>query len=311
VLKHLFLFAFLFCRLIVFSVEKNDTTVIGFVNGEPLVFKELRMSEMKCRISANDSNSQQQKAFKLAVLIKLQQQIAKETGLIHDISYTSFLIDFQNENIRRKMAIQNNEVLYGPVQFTEENYFDYKLSNLILKLKEKLSIEKFEVSDIKLMDFYETVKDSLYKIPDYYEVERFDLIINNAVLKVSTQHKITNKLQTFKPSPQQSVAILKKWLKNYGKLTTDTLFFNPLQYQMAEGEGFADLENQLENKKAGTFSKPVFQNKNISFFLIIKRQQMGFRKFESVKNSLKTAYNDFLYKKFLSEKLKKAIIVRY
>ncbi|WP_141505496.1 hypothetical protein [Paenibacillus luteus] len=77
-------------------------------------------------------------ALEEAVRIKVQQIIAKDEGIVERIDYTAFREDWQKENERRLKAAEKKELLYGPLQYEENTYYDYLFSNMVLQYKEML-----------------------------------------------------------------------------------------------------------------------------------------------------------------------------
>ncbi len=98
------------------------------------------------------------KAIDDCVEIKLQHILAKDKGIIPDITYKTFLENLKQENIRRKKVLTQNGVIYGPEQYTEKTYFDYIFSNMQIKLKTKLGQDTFHISNDELQNFHESRK---------------------------------------------------------------------------------------------------------------------------------------------------------
>jgi hypothetical protein len=73
-----------------------------------------------------------------AVRAKIQQIEATRLGLLDDPSYAAFLKRLERENARRARVKAANGVIYGPVHYQPETYYDHELSNLILRLRERL-----------------------------------------------------------------------------------------------------------------------------------------------------------------------------
>ncbi|MEU0406463.1 hypothetical protein ABZ307_01360 [Streptomyces griseorubiginosus] len=65
--------------------------------------------------------------------------LAHDQGLLADSGYDAFLRNWQTENARRRTAVAAHQVIYGPVQYTESNYFTYVLSNLAAALRDRLT----------------------------------------------------------------------------------------------------------------------------------------------------------------------------
>jgi len=207
--------------------------------------------------------------------------------------------------------LKNKEVFYGPIQYTEENYFKYKFSNLVIGIKNQLSENDFKPTDKILKTYYEIVKDSLYKMQDYIKIQCFEIILKNRETDGFQQNKIIRKIKTQISKQNIELKSLKKLVKNFGEIKTKIQIFDPSNSQNMEGEERAEVVNRLGNIVTGQFSPLSKQSGSLCFYQILQRKSMGYRNFDSVINSLKSCYIDFLYKKYISKIREKAIIVRY
>lgn len=103
------------------------------------------------------------KALEDSVNIKVRQMLAKEQGIVQDISYPAFLSQFKEENAKRAKALEKNEVVYGPAQYNEESYFEYVLTNTTLAVKQNIQASMDHSNEQSLKNFYHKHKDELYK----------------------------------------------------------------------------------------------------------------------------------------------------
>lgn len=167
--------------------------IIAWVNGEPLTAEELGLSLQRNKASvikhfkdaygADDSSDFWETAFNgevpLQLLkqksldessrIKIQQMLAREKGIVQDISYAGFLGSLEKENNRRKEALQNRQVIYGPAEYSKETYYDKLFSDLAHELQAKLASE-WAFPDQEIEAFYETEKDAKFKKTDSIRV---------------------------------------------------------------------------------------------------------------------------------------------
>lgn len=82
--------------------------------------------------------------------------LGRHTGLIPDAGYDAFLADWQAENIRRLKAVTAHQVIYGPVQYTETDYFSYILAEISAALPEELAASgTIRTSDTLLHAYYQ------------------------------------------------------------------------------------------------------------------------------------------------------------
>jgi hypothetical protein len=216
-----------------------------------------------------------------------------------------------DENNRRKLALQNKEVVYGPTEFSEDNYFKYKFTNLVIGIKKQLAESEFKLTDEMLKNYYETLKDSLYKMDDYIEVRRYGVIFKNGNADEFQQNKIIRNIQSQISKQKSKMESLNRIFKNVCEIKSQIQIFDPTDFQYMEGEECAEVLNRIGKIETGQFCPISTQADSAYFYQLLQRKPMGYRKFESVKNSLKSCYIDLLYKKYLSEMRETAIIVRY
>ncbi len=159
-----------------------DQDIVVTVNGEPV---STQLFEQRLSLNRADVYSYFYKKYKISdpsgfwatqygkevpaevikkkvmddcVEIKIQQILARDNGIMPDITYKAFLEDLKRENLRRKEVLAKDGVIYGPEQYTEKTYFEYVLSNMQIKLKTKLGQDTFHVSDDELKKFHESGK---------------------------------------------------------------------------------------------------------------------------------------------------------
>jgi len=92
---------------------------------------------------------------------KVIQALAKQYGLVEDVSYKKFLQDLKEENSRRKKDVENKKKIYGVKQYTEDTYYAINNSNLFYNVKEKMSGE-IEITDEELNSYYAENKDKSF-----------------------------------------------------------------------------------------------------------------------------------------------------
>lgn len=208
------------------SCSKMAPDIVATVNGEPVSVIELtaRMPEYRAAVVQHFLNNHQadytkdfwntaydgitpgemlkEKAMDDLVRIKLQQILARENKLLEDISYAAFLEQWRQENTRRQTAVSNGQVVYGPVQFSEQMYYRYYLSKLTLELKHKLAKNGFNVSDNELKQYFEEEYDAVGNISfqeqytyikDRYIDEQYEKLID----KMKAKAKIAINYQVF------------------------------------------------------------------------------------------------------------------
>ena len=79
-----------------------------------------------------------QHALTDAVNTTVQRQLAHGFGILPDATYSEFLQALAAENTRRGLAVKQGQPVYGPVQYTETNYFSYLLEQQVPALQDAL-----------------------------------------------------------------------------------------------------------------------------------------------------------------------------
>lgn len=165
-----------------FSRQKN---VLFYVNNEP-VFKEeilnssegislatrnelMRKYNIKSEEFSWDKSIEgnkraidflKEKAMYKSIYEKILQINAKENDLIEKIDYKSIKKDFDKENKRRSEDESNNKIVYGNINFTFDEYYQYLNSNLAIQLRKKLIDDGLlKIGDEELKLVYENNKD--------------------------------------------------------------------------------------------------------------------------------------------------------
>ncbi len=89
----------------------------------------------------------QKRTIEKIVSEKVQQILFKELGLISDISYSSFLVNLERLNQEREKAVQNKQVIYGPVRYTQLQYYGHWMTTMQIQAKEILAKRQFDANE--------------------------------------------------------------------------------------------------------------------------------------------------------------------
>jgi hypothetical protein len=142
------------------------------------------------------------KALDESIRIITQQILARNKGLLEDISYSGFLNRLNSLNESRKQTVINKKVIYGPIEYTESEYFDYLLSLDIIALKEKLAREDFDISENNIRAFYNSNKNELYRKRDsmnvvqYYSFDEIQTVVRSNYIDDQYERLIDNLIAT-------------------------------------------------------------------------------------------------------------------
>ncbi|MGP3936198.1 hypothetical protein [Nonomuraea sp. KM88] len=65
--------------------------------------------------------------------------LAQEQGLVESVDHAGFLAELAAENERRAEAVTRGEVVYGLTEFSPDEYYSHRLTELTTRLKQRLS----------------------------------------------------------------------------------------------------------------------------------------------------------------------------
>jgi hypothetical protein len=118
---------------------------------------------------------------------KVQQELFKELGLIKDIRYTVFLEDLEKLNQERKQAVEQGKVVYGPIQYTQLQYYGHWMTTMQTRAKDKLRKEQLNITETKIREYYSRNKNQ-FKTAGY-------LTLDTLVLRSEQTSESSNKLE--------------------------------------------------------------------------------------------------------------------
>jgi hypothetical protein len=159
----LFYTALVWCK---FEDNQKDEIVIR-VNGEPIYRTELGFLLKSHNNSVRDSV---EATIENVIVIKLQQILAANSGIIKDASYQQFRFDWQSENAKRREAKAKNEVVYGPLEFSELAYYHYRQSQIMLQLKREYALRQPAFSDSRISAAYDSMRPSMFRKHDVVQI---------------------------------------------------------------------------------------------------------------------------------------------
>ncbi|WP_223260445.1 peptidyl-prolyl cis-trans isomerase [Paenibacillus ihbetae] len=244
------------------------------------------------------------KALEDTVNLKIQQIIAMEQGVLTDISYGSFEQNFNQENERRQKAINNNQVVFGPAQYTEEAYLEYVMGNSILSVKNRLMERDWKPNDEQLKTFYETKKDQLYKAPATVKVQQLSASFIDGSRNVDEKLKdqIMRKMETAlaKSASGLSFEQAAKELDQTGKVTEQ--LYNLDSYRHNARSPVAQAAAKL---RIGEISGIIEENGHFHLIQRIENERAGskYLSLEDIKEQALRDYIDHSYKEYVRKRM--------
>ncbi|HEY0827608.1 MAG TPA: hypothetical protein VGE40_05905 [Bacilli bacterium] len=320
--------------------KEDDQWVVAKVNDEPILFHEFKAGMMDHRTEtivyfhekhdadANHKGFWQQtfgeevplevlkeKALKHLTGIKVQQMLAKEMGVLDDLSYEAFLEQLNKENKVRKERLARKEVIFGPQQYDEKTYFNYVFSNMVIDLKKALAEDRFVYSDHDLVMYYETIKERNFKIQDTITVSR--LFVNYSTESsenLPTEAKALEEVELFKKRLNDRDAFEQAAKEITGR--NDAVFgYEEHRFESQNRKEDLVYHDSLINRAAllaeGEISEPFKEDYKYCFSIamVTERIDHGYEKFEEVKELVELLFIDEQYNDLIDQLLDQSRLI--
>jgi parvulin-like peptidyl-prolyl isomerase len=300
----------------------HNDHIIGTVNNEPIATKffiaELNTKRaetyayFKTKYGVDDSanfwttsygrEKPLEYAKKIAlhecVKIIVQQAWAKREKIVDDIRYEKFINDLMAENKRRKEAVAENKVIYGPVEYSEDSYFNYVFSNLVIKLKTDLGEKELAPSDSELREAYEANKN-------HYKQ-------NNIKISIISIPWMGGKKQ----DANAKIAMIENQLKKGAQFEKLAMEYNPTgklnvrvfdtNSRYSDSRYNGEIKRAAEELQPGQISQPIETGNSECLIQCMENKVTGYRGFDEVKDSLKTLYVEKKYDELVEKMTREA-----
>lgn len=106
----------------------------------------------------------QKRTVERLVREKVEQILFQEVGLVRDISYAAFLQQLQTLNREREEAAKKGEAVYGPIRYTQLQFYGHWKATLRAQATEKLAQKQLLPTEESRRRFYDDNR-SLFRAP--------------------------------------------------------------------------------------------------------------------------------------------------
>lgn len=89
-----------------------------------------------------------------AVRYKMQQQLAKQSGIHTFMDFDELMRDRERINQERKQKVEDGKSVYGPVNLTPRNYVKKVQDEMVQSIKDVLTATEFKIDDKKMRSLY-------------------------------------------------------------------------------------------------------------------------------------------------------------
>ena len=236
------------------------------------------------------------------VRTKVQLIMACKHDLVEDASYAAFLSSLKRENARRKKAVANGEVIFGPIEYTEDTGFAHFFSRLLISLKRSFARKNLTITDEVLREFYDENRE-VYKRSDDIKVHALTVEATgdggraDPVLKRAAKSRIEQLA-----SARSSGETLKQL---HARMGDGVNFVEQIIGDTDQSEGASeefDISEVVRDMKQGEVSGVVEQGDAYSLVECVERKDGGYYPFnDQLKQHLRDMYVDSAYEKKVDE----------
>jgi hypothetical protein len=96
-------------------------------------------------------------------------KLAKENNIINHFNFENFKILWHDYNKSRTQKNSNGQIIYGAITIDMFSYHNYLISNIKLRLKEKLAKTQFKIEGKLLKEYYEIIKSKQFSYNEKIE----------------------------------------------------------------------------------------------------------------------------------------------
>ncbi|WP_211746220.1 peptidyl-prolyl cis-trans isomerase [Paenibacillus sp. Marseille-Q4541] len=239
------------------------------------------------------------KALDACVRNKVQQMEAIKYGILDEqgASYTTFLHRLTDENNRREEAVKRNEVIYGPTQYEEQDFYSYLLSNVANKLKEQLVSGELALTTEELETFYDRKKDQMFMKSPYIKMKKVLVPLqsggNSSIQLAEKIRKNAIELKSLKQA-------VNKWDKDLQ--VTEQVFDD--KSKRDDNKYFPEILEAVNVLKSGEVSEVIPVPEGNVVIEIVERRDYGYVSYSEVKDQVRSMLIDEKYASWLKKKIK-------
>ncbi|MDQ6419553.1 peptidylprolyl isomerase [Paenibacillus sp. LHD-117] len=266
---------------------------VAFVNGIPVAAEELELYGLE-----------------ELVKVKAAQQEAIQYGLLKDGSYHAFLKEWREENERRARALENKEPIYGPKQYTEKMYYDYRQSILLNAIQSIWTERRGSATEEEIYAYYMDNRDRLARKHDFMTllkiVEPIEASLPNS--GSDRRREAEQKIEDIKLQLDNGTAFMDLYDKRRlteGLTGTETIREDNYRNISKYRSGYYEL---VANLRQGENSAIIESVDSYEIVLCVLRTPEGYLPFDDVREEVIRQYRDKGFEAYMDKLASKAEI---
>ncbi|GGI45593.1 chaperone SurA [Paenibacillus marchantiophytorum] len=241
-----------------------------------------------------------EKALQELIHVKVIQIEGKKRGFIPSALYSDFVVDLEKENERRMDAIANKQVIYGPRQYNEQTYYAEIVNNLNHRLKDDLAEHHFDMSDVKLREFYEANKEAYASKLDNIKLKEIIETTNNRESLDRMQH-VMIRIQNGESFDRIYEERMTEGTSTREESVNETNARDLAKYRDA-------LYRAAMKLNVGEVSEIIADRGGYILIKCVERGKSGYKEFQEVSSEIKLNYIDSEYDQYVSQLEKQAVV---
>ena len=263
------LIVILFFTTLILAQERDDLETLLTINEEKITVSEFMLNY----------DNDKEKAIGKLIDNRAKLNILKEYKIIENTEYKHILSELKLENKRRKEAKENNKIIYGPVQYSAKQYYEYILSNGQAELEFIIEDKFKEEINNKIKLIYEENKEN-FRIEDAVECE---IISINFVDEEGSIHEIEK--QKAKELAEKIKANINNDSETFKKVYKETYEFKYENKALDENYRSEIKEKALE-LEVGEVSEVIEFNGSYHILKCLNRYNQGYEDLDKVKDQI-------------------------
>lgn len=232
---------------------------------------------------------------------KVIHTLAQKYKVINNFNFKEFKLQWKEYNKSRKEAHDKGETIYGAIQTDMPAYYYYLLSNLKIRVKEKILKSDFNISESDLKQYYEKIKGDHFYYSEKINIKVFKFDYNLLSYQESKQ-----KIEDIKKKIDNGEILNKALEKKYppGVYLEKTIYDSIPIY----GEDNPDEIIKKNAKDLKLNEHRIVKSQEGAYLIKLKStSKKKYYSFEKVKDEVLYHYHTKKYTNFLKEQKKNAV----
>ncbi len=272
-----------------YGVEKSNTFWTTKINNETPI------------------NYIKEKANKHLVEVKIIQEYAAKINLVKPFNFKVFVEDWMQENKNRAAKHKAGEIVYGPINTNQRDYYFYLQSNLEIRLKDKLNENLFIPTETALENHFNQIKKQHFSYIDTINIEYLSFPYRTSKQREKSLKKVKKAYSI--ALEKNSISLIKIQFKN--TLYQQKEFYADEQLYGEENPDRAlkDFASTLKDEEIRLFDPKNQMNSSIYIVKLLKANKISIRNFKDVRKEVLYYYKEHKYKLLIDSLRKNAVVI--